>query len=447
MNNSNYQPIGIIGFGRFGQLLAQILSPDFKINILQHKTTITPKDNNLTIFTKPKDFYNNSKTIFFAVPIRKFEQVLKNHKKYINEDHILIDVLSVKTYPAKILKQEFNKRKNEIILTHPMFGPDSAKFGLSQTKLVMYPLKKGKSYDFWKSFFSKKGCQIIEIPPEEHDYLAAKSQGITHFIGRLLQKINFTATKIDTLGAKKLSEIMQQVCNDSWELFYDLQTLNPYTKKVRIEIGKAYDQLYNQLLPKKVSKQYTVFGIQGGKGSFNEEAVLSHIKKNKIKKYKIKYLYTTEKVLKTLHKGDIDYGLFAVHNSLGGIVWESARALAKYKVKIVGEFPIEIRHFLMIRKDINLNSITTIIAHPQVIKQCKGNLSKKYPHLKTISGKGDLIDTAACAKALSQDKLPKDYAILGPKRLANLYNLKIVDSNLQDAKNNLTYFFLVKLNR
>lgn len=447
MKTTDKKTVGIIGYGRFGKLLADILKTDFKVNVLQHKTKIKPTDNVIKVYTKPKEFYSKSNTIFFAVPINKFKKVVQEHKKYITDQHTLIDVLSIKIYPATIFKKHFKTTKTEIILTHPMFGPDSAKYGLKGLRFVMYSLQNKRSYSFWKNFFQKKGCKIIEITPEEHDYLAARSQGVTHFIGRLLEKIEFKPTKIDTLGAEKLTEIIQQVCNDKWELFYDLQTLNPYTKEIRIKIGKAYDKLYNLLLPKRVSKKHTVFGIQGGKGSFNEEAILKYIKENNIKNYKIKYLYTTEKVLKTLNRGEIDYGLFAVHNSRGGIVWESARALANYKVKIVKEFPIKIRHFLMIRQDTQLKNITTIIAHPQVIKQCKENLSKKYPELKTTSGKGDLIDTAACAKALYQGKLPKNFAILGPKNLAKLYNLKIIDSDLQDDKNNLTYFFLVKLNR
>ena len=146
---------------------------------------------------------------------------------------------------------------------------------------------------------------------------------------------------------------MEQTCNDTWQLFYDLQTLNPYTKKMRIKLGKNYDQLYNQLLPKRVSKNHFVFGIQGGKGSFNEEALITYIKKNNIKNYQIKYLYTTEKVLKNLHQGNIDFGLFAIQNPAGGVVIESAYAMSRYRFKIIDQFSIPICHFLMKKRNKN----------------------------------------------------------------------------------------------
>lgn len=194
---------------------------------------------------------------------------------------------------------------------------------------------------------------------------------------------------------------------------------------------------------KKLDEKLIVFGIQGGVGSFNEEALLVFTKKENVKHYKIKHLYTTEKVLSELHKGNIDYGLFAIHNSVGGIVQESIKAMAEHKFTIVNEFAIPIRHFLMKRKETSANQITTIMAHPQVLKQCKHTLGKKYYQLTLKSGKGDLIDTAQAAKALSANKLSKDTVILGPKTLSKLYDLEIIDSNLQDDKTNNTSFLLV----
>ena len=47
-----------------------------------------------------------------------------------------------------------------------------------------------------------------------------------------------------------------------------------------------------------------------------------------------------------MHEGDIDQGLFATHNSIGGIVMESVEAMAQYKFSIIEEFAIIISHAL-----------------------------------------------------------------------------------------------------
>ena len=213
---------------------------------------------------------------------------------------------------------------------------------------------------------------------------------------------------------------------------------------MRLQLGEAYDKLYNSLLPKRIHKKYLIFGIQGGRGSFNEAALIDYVKRNSIKKYKVKYLYTSEKVLKNLHEGEIDFGLFAIQNAVGGVVQESTYAMAKYRFSIVEEFSILIRHALMKRKDIDFTAIKILMAHDQVFKQCKVTLLKKYPHHIQKVGEGDFIDHAKVAWAVANETLPKDIAILGPRILADIYNFDIVEEDLQDSKNNLTTFFMVR---
>lgn len=437
--------ISIIGFGRFGQTLYRLLKDDFEVTVYNRSGNINKEilNQNTKIAKDLSEIYT-SETIFFAVPIPKFESVIKEHKKYFQPHHTLIDVLSVKVYPKKIFTKYLKNISTQALLTHPMFGPDSSKNGFENLPFIIDQFKaNNETYQFWKNYFENKKLQVIEMSAEEHDTLAADSQGITHFIGRILQAYGFHPTKIDSLGSKKLWEIVEQTCNDTWELFVGLQNFNPYTKNMRLKLGKVYDELYNKLLPKQVNKKFITFGIQGGKGSFNEQAIHTYIEKQNIKKFTIKYLYTSEKVLKALHAGDIDFGQFAIANSTGGLVEESLQAIANYKFKIVNEFEILIEHFLMKRNDIEKEDITTIMAHSQVLIQCQQTLAQKYGNYKLETGKGDLMDTAKAAEAVANGKLPKPTAILGPKILAKTYGFDIVDEHLQDKKDNLTRFLVV----
>lgn len=185
-----------------------------------------------------------------------------------------------------------------------------------------------------------------------------------------------------------------------------------------------------------------ICGIQGGVGSFNEQALQYYLNRSNIKNYKVEYLYTSENVLKTLVNGGIDQGQFAIHNSIGGIVGESIEAIAKYKFKILDQYAIKIAHALMIRSDSDLSKIDTIMTHPQVLAQCKMSLQQKYPHLIQTSGKGKFVDHALVAKSLSEKKLPKNIAVMGSSILAKIYNLKIIEDNLQDSNENYTTFLL-----
>ncbi|MDR0292212.1 MAG: prephenate dehydrogenase/arogenate dehydrogenase family protein [Elusimicrobium sp.] len=434
--------VSIIGFGRFGKVLYKMLEKYFDV-------TVYDKDKNAFKDYKIKPAKNiaevfESDVIFYAVPINKFEKTIKEHKNYF-KDQLLIDVLSVKTLPKKTLKKYTENTGARVILTHPMFGPDSLRYAHKNLPVVIENMSaKPAEYKFWKDFFTKQGLKVIEMSAAQHDKQAAMSQGLAHFMGRLLQGLRIKPAPIDTVGAKQMQQIKEFTCNDTWELFRDLQNFNPYTKKMRLSLGRVYDSLYNKLLPEQKHKDYVIIGIQGGKGSFCEEAAWHYIKEKNIKNFEIKYLYTTERVLKRLHNGDIDLGIFAMHNAIGGIVHESTHALARHKVRIADEFAIRIRHFLMKLPGVPMEKITKITAHPQVFLQCRGNLLRKYFHLKLESGKGDLIDTAQAAAALAAGKLDKNTAILGPAALAQMYKLETVDGDLQDDDKNYTSFFVVK---
>jgi arogenate dehydrogenase (NADP+) len=438
--------ITIIGFGRFGKTLYKLLSKDYKVTIHSHNLD---KDRLLenapdAIFAKDVSAAYINNTVFFAVPISAFESIIAQHQKYFEARHILIDVLSVKVHPEKILLKALNNLNTQAILTHPMFGPDSSQKGFDGLPIVMNQFKASdKTYQYWKNYFSQKNLTVIEMSPDEHDKTAASSQGLTHFIGRLLEQFKINDTEIGTAGSRQLLTIERQTVRDTWQLFNDLQHYNPYTTNMRLKLGRAYNIVYNKLLPAQVSKDLLTIGIQGGRGSFNEEAILIWLKKSEITHYKIIYLYTSKRVLSALHQGKIDRGQFAIHNSVGGIVDESIAAMSGYTFSIIEEFAIKISHSLMIRSDANFSDVTTIMAHPQVFAQCRKTLPKKYPKLQFTSGKGDLIDHANVARQLSLHKLSKDIGVMGSKVLADMYNLTIIEDNLQDAQNNFTSFLVV----
>ena len=245
--------VAIVGFCRFGRTLFRLLKYDFEV-------IIVGRDN-------PQDIVK-AEVVFYCVPISSFESVVKSHKKFFKQDHLLIDVLSVKMHPKKVFEKHLIGLRTQAMLTHSMFGPDSSKDGFSGLPLIIDKFKSDKkNFDFWKKFFISKGLKVVEMSAKEHDRLSANTLGVSQFLGRLLEEFKFKSTSIDSLGTKRLLQVMDQACNDTWQLFSDLQTLNPFTKQMRIRFGRAYDKIYNRLLPKRINKKFIIFGIQGGKGS------------------------------------------------------------------------------------------------------------------------------------------------------------------------------------
>ena len=125
--------IGIIGFGRFGKILAEILSTENEIFIHDPKG-IKCEHQRLSLAEITK-----CEIIFIAVPIREFENVIKSLHKLNLQNTTIIDVCSVKAHPVKVMEKYLPKNVG-IIATHPMFGPDSYS-PFRELKMVMYPVR------------------------------------------------------------------------------------------------------------------------------------------------------------------------------------------------------------------------------------------------------------------------------------------------------------------
>ena len=234
--------VGIIGFGRFGKVLANILQRGFAIKAYDPK----PAGPFPGVQFLDLDTVLNEKVVFIAVPIRHFESVIADISTKLKKETTLIDVCSVKNYPVNIMLKILPDHIG-VIATHPMFGPDSYMSNSNLKMMINNTRDLYNQYSFWKRFFSDQSIQIIEMTPDQHDRLAAKTQGVTHFLGRMLKEFGIKKTNIDTQGFRDLLDLVGQTCNDTWELYADLQLYNPYTEDMVEKLKASTNKLDNQL--------------------------------------------------------------------------------------------------------------------------------------------------------------------------------------------------------
>ncbi len=234
--------VGIIGWGRFGRLLGDILKPDFQLKVYDKN----PQDSDASLLVDWETIIQE-KTLFLCVPIREFKGLVKTLAPVLQPGTTVLDVCSVKVYPVTVMLDHLPETVG-ILATHPLFGPDSWTAPVPH-RLVMHPARDvfGK-FDFWKNYFQEKHLDVLEMTPERHDQLAAKTQGLTHFIGRVLRDAQVGATPIDTLGFTDLLQVVEQTCNDSWELFLDLQNFNPFTMDMIRTMETSIDQIRQRIL-------------------------------------------------------------------------------------------------------------------------------------------------------------------------------------------------------
>ena len=181
-------------------------------------------------------------------------------------------------------------------------------------------------------------------------------------------------------------------------------------------------------------------GIQGGKGSFSEQAAKQFAINHGIGEYNIVYQISSESVLGGLESDQTDYGVIAMENAQGGVVIESVEALANYRCSIIEMFLITVDQNLLGLSGMNVGDITEIHSHQQALRQCKDFLSEFFWTRPLI----EEDDTAESARRLSEGKLPKTAGVIANKACAKLYGLEILQESIHDLKHNLTLFLGVK---
>ncbi len=235
--------VGIIGFGRFGQILGKILSDDFEVKAYD----TTPQEHQFGVEYVNLNTVLQEKDIFIAVPIRDFKDVILEIAPKLRKETTVLDVCSVKVYPVTVMVEALSDQIG-IIATHPLFGPDSITKPDGLRMMMQATRDNHKRFLYWKEYFESKKIKVLEMSPEEHDQVAANTQGVTHFIGRLLKEAGIKPSEIDTLGFRDLLGVIDQTCHDSWELFVDLQNFNPYTLPMIEKLESAIHTVRGKIL-------------------------------------------------------------------------------------------------------------------------------------------------------------------------------------------------------
>jgi prephenate dehydrogenase len=238
--------IGIIGFGRFSQLMIRHLSKDLAVTVYdrQHRTEAI---SHLGGHAGSLSETCGQDIVIPAVPISAMKSMLEQIGPLLKPDSIVADVCSVKVYPVKWMMTLLPPQV-AILATHPMFGPDSAADALSGRKIVLCRQRiDTERYDCIRQYLQFRELVVIEATPDEHDRQIADSLALTHFIGRSLAEYGAPPLTIDTEGYKRLLHTLETVTNDTWELFVDMHKFNPYAQDVRDRFRSAVERIDAQL--------------------------------------------------------------------------------------------------------------------------------------------------------------------------------------------------------
>ena len=177
-----------------------------------------------------------------------------------------------------------------------------------------------------------------------------------------------------------------------------------------------------------------IIAIQGAEGS-NHHKVARDFYGASIA---LKECMSFDTLVDSLLDKSANIGVMAIENTIAGSIIPNYALIDANNLHIIGEEYLNIHHHLMALKGQSIRDIKEVWSHPMALLQCKV-FFKNYPHIKLVED----VDTAEVAKRIAKENLIGIGAI-APKIAAEIFNLEIIEDEIQTIKDNATRFVIVQ---
>ena len=143
-----------------------------------------------------------------------------------------------------------------------------------------------------------------------------------------------------------------------------------------------------------------------------------------------------EDAFAAVEEGRARLAMIPVDNSIAGRVADIHHILPDSGLHIIGEHFYRVSHHLMAVQGATLKTLKRVESHVHALGQCR-NFIRKHKLKPIVSA-----DTAGAAMDVAA-RGDKTVAAIAPKLAAQIYKLKILAANIEDAEHNTTRFLIM----
>ena len=185
-------------------------------------------------------------------------------------------------------------------------------------------------------------------------------------------------------------------------------------------------------------------GYTGVPGAYAYEVMVNLLKNSKnseghmgAEAEEILNFNTHRELVEGVEAGKVDFAILPIENSIVGEVRDSIDLINKRNIYIVGEVKHKIEHNLLGIKGSKIDDIKRVYSHEQALMQCSEFLGK-YPEWEKVK----MNNTALSAKYIGDTK-NKENACIANMETREMYNLELLQPDINNEKENFTRFFIV----
>ena len=145
-----------------------------------------------------------------------------------------------------------------------------------------------------------------------------------------------------------------------------------------------------------------------------------------------------EDTFAALRDGQVDAAVVPFENTLHGSVHENYDHLLHFDFRIVAETSVRIVHNLIAAPGVRFKDVRRVFSHPVALNQCLDFFAAN-PQVQ----REPFYDTAGSVKMVMEEKL-RDAAAIASAVSAEIYGARILKRSIEDDRQNITRFFLLR---
>ncbi len=247
---------------------------------------------------------------------------------------------------------------------------------------------------------------------------------------KILEILNLRAKKV-----KELSKIKKEKKINVFQESRHKQILYRLFKKNKGPLKNEHiENIYREIFSACLDIQKKLkIAYLGPEGTFTHQAALKKFGRN------LEFISCSniQEVFNMVASQNVDLGVVPIENSIEGVITHTLDMFIDSDIKICSEIILRIS-LCLLSKEKDIEKIKKIYSHPQVFVQAKVFLQEKLPDATLLS----CDSTSLAAKLATKEK---NSACIGSEALASIYNLNVLEKNIQDYAHNVTRFLVISL--
>lgn len=232
--------VGVLGYGRFGRALAELLlDAGYAVRAFDPFAEPPAEVRVETL----EQLVAGIGVLFVAVPVAAFTSTLGQIAPLLDPGVLVLDVCSVKLGPSEAMAKLL-PTSVPWAATHPLFGPSSLARGERPLRVVVCPNEHHPQAASQASqLFVAIGCEVLEQTADAHDQVMAQTHALAFFLAKGLLDIGAgTGAAFVPPSFQAIARTVEAVREDAGHLFVALHRDNPHARATRRQF---LDALHN----------------------------------------------------------------------------------------------------------------------------------------------------------------------------------------------------------